>query len=62
MTMDWVDNRFLSRDRCFIQCATHAALYEIDTGLCVDGPPAGQVLRALETSVAGDDLVVVIPD
>ena len=27
MTMDWVENRFLSRDGCWIQCATHGALY-----------------------------------
>lgn len=63
MTMDWVENRFLSRDRCWIQCATHGALYEIDSGLCVAGPPAGQTLRRLAVEVADGQIVVSIaPD
>jgi nitrite reductase/ring-hydroxylating ferredoxin subunit len=62
MTLDWVENRFLSRDRCHIQCATHGARYEIDTGLCVDGPPMGERLRALPVQVVGDDVVVEVPD
>jgi nitrite reductase/ring-hydroxylating ferredoxin subunit len=62
MTMDWVENRFLSRDRCFIQCATHGARYEIETGLCVDGPPAGETLRSLEVSIDGKDAVITIDD
>lgn len=60
MTMDWVENRFLSRDGCWIQCATHGALYEIETGLCVAGPPAGERLEALEVVVEGDTIVVVV--
>jgi nitrite reductase/ring-hydroxylating ferredoxin subunit len=62
MTMDWVENRFLSRDRCYIQCATHGALYEIDSGLCVEGPPAGERLRRLAAEIRGDDVVVTVPD
>lgn len=61
MTMDWVENRFLSRDRCYIQCATHGALYEIATGICVDGPPAGERLIALPLEVMGEDVVVTVP-
>lgn len=58
MTMDWVENRFLSRDGCWIQCATHGALYEIASGLCVAGPPAGQHL--LRLAVAEEDGNVVV--
>ena len=61
MTMDWVENRFLSRDRCYIQCATHGALYEIATGLCVDGPPAGERLVSLDVEIVGDDVLVTVP-
>ncbi len=60
MTMDWVENRFLSRDRCFIQCATHGALYEIDSGLCVSGPPAGAHLRALPVAIEDGEVIVTI--
>lgn len=62
MTMDWVENRFLSRDGCWIQCATHGALYEIDTGLCVAGPPAGERLHRLAVSVENGEIVVRVPE
>ena len=62
MTLDWVENRFLSRDRCYIQCATHGALYQIDTGLCVDGPPAGERLRPLEVVEQAGEIVVTLPE
>lgn len=58
MTMDWVENRFLSRDGCWIQCATHGALYEIDTGLCVAGPPSGKSLKRLAVEVEDGNIVV----
>ncbi len=61
MTLDWVDNRFLSRDRRHIQCAGHGALYEPGSGLCVWGPPAGSKLAGFEIELRGDDLVVKIP-
>jgi nitrite reductase/ring-hydroxylating ferredoxin subunit len=58
MEMDWVENRFLSRDGCYLQCATHGALYEIASGLCIDGPPAGERLHRLEVEVCDGDVVV----
>jgi nitrite reductase/ring-hydroxylating ferredoxin subunit len=61
LTMDWVENRFLSRDRCWIQCSTHGALYEIATGLCVAGPPAGKSLRSLPVEVVDGVIVVRVP-
>lgn len=61
MTMDWVENRFLSRDGCWIQCATHGALYEIASGLCVSGPPSGQHLRSLPVAVEDGKVVVRVP-
>ncbi|HYC57184.1 MAG TPA: Rieske 2Fe-2S domain-containing protein [Candidatus Binatia bacterium] len=62
MTMDWVENRFLSRDRCYIQCATHGALYRIDSGLCIGGPPSGEFLRALNVEIEDGDIVVTIAE
>jgi nitrite reductase/ring-hydroxylating ferredoxin subunit len=61
MTMDWVENRFLSRDGCYVQCATHGARYQIDTGLCVDGPPLGERLRPLPVEEVADEIVVTLP-
>ena len=62
MTLDWVENRFVSRDGRYVQCATHGALYEMDSGLCVAGPPTGERLRALPVEVDGDEIVVTLPD
>lgn len=44
MTMDWVENQFLTDDGRYIQCATHGAWYEPDSGECVAGPPLGECL------------------
>jgi nitrite reductase/ring-hydroxylating ferredoxin subunit len=62
MTMDWVENRFLSRDGCYVQCATHGARYRIDTGLCVDGPPLGEKLRPLPVEEVGGEIFVTLPE
>jgi nitrite reductase/ring-hydroxylating ferredoxin subunit len=61
MTMDWVENRFLSRDSCWIQCATHGALYEIASGLCVSGPPSGKHLKRLGVAEENGNVVVRVP-
>lgn len=61
MTMDWVENRFLSRDGCWIQCSTHGALYDVATGACVAGPAAGKGLFPLDVAVEDGHIVVRIP-
>ena len=62
MTMDWVENQFLTEDKCFIQCATHGALFEPDTGRCVDGPPLGKFLVRVPLEWRGNTLVARCPD
>ena len=42
---------FLTKDRSAIMCASHGALYEIDTGLCFAGPCRGKSLRTVEVAV-----------
>jgi nitrite reductase/ring-hydroxylating ferredoxin subunit len=61
MTMDWVENQFLTEDRCYVQCATHGALFEPSTGLCVEGPPAGKSLIRVPLDWDGDALVAHCP-
>lgn len=60
MTMDWVENRFLDREGKHIQCATHGALYEVESGLCVWGPPLGEHLRGLQLEESDGSVFVVI--
>jgi nitrite reductase/ring-hydroxylating ferredoxin subunit len=49
--LNWIPDGFLSKDRSAIQCASHGALYEIDTGLCFRGPCVGKSLRQVEVEV-----------
>ncbi len=45
--LNWLEDQFLDSENRFIQCASHGALFEIDTGLCVAGPCSGQSLQAV---------------
>jgi nitrite reductase/ring-hydroxylating ferredoxin subunit len=62
MTMDWIDNQFMTEDRQFILCATHGACYLPDTGECVSGPPCGKVLIHVPLTVSGDDVIAAPPE
>ncbi len=59
--LDFVRYRFWSDDGNHLMCATHGALYEPDTGLCVEGPCRGLSLHALPVVVDGGAIVVGCP-
>ena len=44
-------DRFLTADGSLIVCASHGALFEKSTGLCVAGPCAGRALTPLPLEV-----------
>ena len=45
--LEWQPDQFLDHSHSMIQCATHGALFLIESGECVAGPCAGQSLQAL---------------
>ncbi len=45
--LEWQADQFLDHSQSMIQCATHGALFLIESGECVAGPCAGQSLQAL---------------
>ena len=47
-SLDWQQDQFLDMDNMFIQCSTHDALFEIDTGSCIAGPCVGDHLQAVD--------------
>jgi nitrite reductase/ring-hydroxylating ferredoxin subunit len=51
VTLDWLPDQFLNEERSLIQCSTHAALFQIDDGLCIAGPCAGARLSAVPVVV-----------
>ncbi|HXG20375.1 MAG TPA: Rieske 2Fe-2S domain-containing protein [Methylomirabilota bacterium] len=61
MTMDWVENQFLTEDKRYILCATHGAAYEPDTGECVFGPPCGRFLDRVPLTIEGDRVLAQRP-
>ena len=61
VTLDWVDNRFFTEDRQYVQCATHGACYLPDTGECVEGPPFGKFLTRVPLELRDDQWVATAP-
>lgn len=46
--LEWLPDHFLDSSGSLIQCATHGALFLIDSGECVAGPCAGEALQTVE--------------
>lgn len=51
--LEWLPDQFLDHSASLIQCATHGALFLIESGECVAGPCAGQSLQ--ELAIREDD-------
>ena len=49
--LNWVPDGFFNKDDSAIQCASHGAQYEIDTGLCFAGPCIGKSLRKVDVEL-----------
>ncbi len=58
LPLNFIENDFLDRERQYIVCANHGALFQMDDGLCVSGPCQGQALYALACELRGDKLYV----
>ena len=59
--LDLWPNEFLTEDGNHLICATHGAIFEQHTGLCVEGPCAGARLEHLPVEAKGSSLVVRSP-
>ena len=55
------DDEFLVPGAKLLRCASHQALFEPESGLCVFGPCAGRSLTALECWVEAGEVLVRIP-
>lgn len=45
--LDWNPGEFFDAERLYLICATHGALYEPASGVCVDGPCCGASLAVV---------------
>ena len=56
--LNLADDEFFVPGQTLLRCASHGALFEPESGLCVYGPCAGRTLRALECWVENGDVLV----
>jgi nitrite reductase/ring-hydroxylating ferredoxin subunit len=56
--LDWTPDRFLSRDGQHLICATHGALFEIGTGVCIAGPCLGDRLTPVDFCIRDGAILV----
>lgn len=59
--LEWLPDQFLNSERELIQCATHGALFAIESGLCVAGPCVGEALEPLPYLVQDEWLYLLDP-
>lgn len=54
--LEWQPDQFLDASNSLIQCATHGALFLIESGECVAGPCSGHSLKALSCREDADGI------
>lgn len=57
--LDWQPGEVFDETGLYLVCATHGALFEPDSGLCVGGPCFGAHLRPLPIKIVGNDVVLL---
>jgi len=55
-SLEWQEHQFLDLDKALIQCATHDALFMIDSGRCIAGPCIGDSLQSLPLSISAGEI------
>lgn len=60
--LEMMPDQFLDRDKSFIQCSTHGALFQIDNGFCVAGPCSGASLRQYAFEVIEGEIHIQVDE
>jgi nitrite reductase/ring-hydroxylating ferredoxin subunit len=58
INLDWERNQFLDPNGIRLMCGKHGALFELGTGICVEGPCKGQGLEPISLSIIDNDICV----
>ncbi len=53
-----VPEKFLCVNKQHLKCAHHMALFEVDTGLCIEGPPEKDLLIKIPLITKGDGVAI----
>lgn len=60
VNLEWLEDQFLDMDNAFIQCSTHDALFEIDSGYCIAGPCAGDSLTPVTLEINNNIITAIL--
>jgi len=60
--LNWKPDSFLTKDKSAIICASHGAMFAIDTGDCIGGPAAGRALRAVAVELRDGVIYATAPE
>lgn len=60
--LNWRPDSFLTKNKDAIICASHGAMYTIETGACAGGPCKGRELRKVLVEVRNGEIFVTGPD
>lgn len=59
VNLDWERNQFLDPNGIRLMCGKHGAIFELGTGICVEGPCKGRGLTPVNLAVIDNDICVV---
>jgi nitrite reductase/ring-hydroxylating ferredoxin subunit len=59
VNLDWERNQFLDPNGIRLLCGKHGALFELGTGMCVDGPCKGRALTPVQLEIIENDICVL---
>ena len=60
--LNWTPDSFLTKNRDAIICASHGAMYRIESGECFAGPCKGRSLRKIDVEIREGVIYVRGPD
>jgi len=60
LPLDFKPGHFLDAEQKHILCTNHIALFQIDDGLCIDGPCRGASLNKFSATVLDDAVFVTL--
>lgn len=58
VNLDWERNQFFDPNGVRLMCGKHGALFDLGTGLCVEGPCQGSSLTPVSLSIHDGDICV----
>lgn len=56
--LNFGEGDFFTPDRTFLRCGRHGSVFEIETGLCIDGPCKDRSLEPIALAVVDGDVCI----